>query len=665
MKLVQRIGNVALQGDYNYGKTVAFFEEYKECIDEIAIFTRGSHAAMFPLDFIREDVENLKIRIADLHQRGFKSVGLNVWATIGHIDEDYELYGRPYQPIVGFNGEESKACMCPEDPEFKEYLKEKYTLYATTAPDFMWVDDDVKYFWNGVKFGCFCPLCMERFNKKLGTQYTREQLVEAMEQPGAVELRGLWVQDIEDRMTELFEFLRKTVDEVNPKIDMGFQTQHQGWSTYNGMNYKRWLPILGTKGRPGEGFYFDRIPTDVCTKALSTARQAAEYPESTTDVQYELENFPNYSFFQKSQRVVDAEITLAVAQGINGVLMNDFGGMSTDNGERPGDYVIRELAPYYAKMKQHRVGWDKMEEYGRGLYGRGFYPAISAKYDARRPLHNGESFFQTYENTKLHNVLETYTLGHIGVPLTTNPKAADGVVFTGNLPDGYTDEELVEFLKRPVIMDATALKAFERRGLEKYIGARWVADREDGIHEVFAKDEPINEGFEYFARDIHPAFFGGYGSILKIVNDDVIVLSYIEDKLGNRLGVGATLFENELGGKVCVLGYGAFQGINSLGRMVQMRRIVDYMTDGKQLTKFVDPCLAQQFVLSDDNKTMATIINMSMDSMDQIRYAIRGAKQATVIKQGIETMLEAEMQGDYGVFTIPYLEAFETCTFLV
>lgn len=140
------------------------------------------------------------------------SVGLNVWATIGHIDEDYELYSRPYQPIVGYKGDESKACMYPEDPEFKAYLKEKYTLYATTEPDFMWVDDDVKYFWNGVKFGCFCPRCMDRFNKKMSTNYSAKSLVEEMEKPDAIELRGAWVQDIWSRLRYVHFWLKMKND---------------------------------------------------------------------------------------------------------------------------------------------------------------------------------------------------------------------------------------------------------------------------------------------------------------------------------------------------------------------------------------------------------------------------------------------------------------------
>jgi len=113
------------------------------------------------------------------------------------------------------------------------------------------------------------------------------------------------------------------VRQVNPALRLGFMTQHQGWSTYNGMDFEAWFGALGAvKGRPGEGFYFDTVPDDVLNKALSTSRQACEYPDTVNDVQYELENFP-YHNWQKSDRIVLAEMGMTFAQGMNGVLLNN------------------------------------------------------------------------------------------------------------------------------------------------------------------------------------------------------------------------------------------------------------------------------------------------------------------------------------------------------
>lgn len=656
MKIAQRIIYNLLENDESYNLVADFLERHRASVDEITLFTGYCHHGAIPLETLRPQAAILARRIEDLHKRGFKSVGLNVHTTLGHIDEAFLRYGQPFTPIMGYRGDESKACFCPVHEDMKQFLRDKYTMYAETKPDFMWVDDDVKFFWNGVKFGCFCPVCMERFNKKMGTNYTREELVAAMEQPDAIELRAAWVHDIDDRIAELFTMIRETVDKVDPSIEMGFQTQHQGWSSYNGMNFERWLPILGNKGRPGEGFYFETTPKDVCTKALSTARQAAGYPASVTDVQYELEDFPNYSVLQKSVKLNMAELTLAIAQGMNGLLLNNF--------QTHAKTAVWEMENFYNTLSRNRICWDKMEFFARGMRGSGFYPAISREYDARRPLHNGQSFFTTYEVAENHNVMKTYKLGHLGIPLTVDEKNTDCAIFTGDLPDGFTDEELLGFLKKAVLMDAPAARAFERRGLGKYLGVRCVEDRDDSIMERFVDNDPINEGFEGFVLDVRPAFYGGVGTIMETTDPKTRVISELVDPEGAYQGVATSLYENELGGRVCVMGYGAFQSVDSQGRLFQMRRVAEYLTFGKQQTRFVDSCLAQQFVRTDGKRTMATVINLSLDNMEEIRFEIRGAKKAVLLKNGVETKITAEECGEYGRFVLPVLEPFATCTLL-
>jgi len=112
------------------------------------------------------------------------------------------------------------------------------------------------------------------------------------------------------------------------------------------------------------------------------------------------------------------------------------------------------------------------------------------------------------------------------------------------------------------------------------------------------------------------------------------------------------------------MGYGAFQSVDAQGRLFQMRRVAEYLTFGKQQSRFVDSCLAQQFVRTDGKRTMATVINLSLDNMEGIRYEIRGAKKAVLLQNGVETKITAEACGEYGRFVLPVLEPFATCTLL-
>ena len=110
-------------------------------------------------------------------------------------------------------------------------------------------------------------------------------------------------------------------------------------------------------------------------------------------------------------------------------------------------------------------------------------------------------------------------------------------------------------------MDAPAVRAFERRGLGKYLGVRCVEDRDDSIMERFVDNDPINEGFEGFVLDVRPAFYGGVGTIMETTDPKTRVISELVDPEGAYQGVATSLYENELGGRVCVMGYGAFRGM--------------------------------------------------------------------------------------------------------
>ena len=667
MKIAQRIGAPLYYDEHSYKKLISFLERNRDCFDELALFTSFSAHGALPLEHIRTQAAVIRERISDLKRRGFPSVGLNVQVTLGHLDEDYEFYGQPFQPIVGYKGDSALSCFCPESPEMKNYLKEKYRIFAETEPDFMWIDDDIKFFWNGVKFGCFCPNCMNRFNRRMQTNYTRETLVEAMEEPDAIDLRAAWVQDIRDRITDLLSMIGDAVRQVHPHMRLGFQTQHQGWCTYNGMDFAAWFPALGaTMGRPGEGFYDDKMPISVCQKALSTARQAEEYPASVNDVQYELENFPTYSTIQKSCRMNIAELTLAIAQGMNGLLLNSF----------PDSAVVLndDLSRLYAHIRDIRPNWELMEQFAHKSIGVGFYPAFSSKYDQRRPLHHGQSFFQTNETTADHNVMQTYSLSTIGIPMTVDSNHAYGAVFTGDLSDGFTDDELLEFLSRSVILDHKAVRAFERRDLSKYLGVRCATeDLADSVFESFT-DHPINIGLEGYGRNVHPAYFGGGGAALLVIDENVEVLSHLvrpsfgeangNVRKGECLGPAATLYENSLGGRVCVLAYAAWQRVESYARLMQMQRISEYLCKNRPMTKFMSPHPAAQFVRKTEDGIMVTIVNLSLDVMEDMHFSVLNAGQARCLYRGNAEVMTAEPNGEYGVFLLPPLLPYETCTLI-
>ncbi len=657
MKYAQRVHYANYADDGQYKILVGFLEEHRSLIDEITLFTEDFHHGYHPLDKFQNVCDILKTRISDLKSKGFKNVGVNMLDTIGHIDEGYTIFDKsPFQHITDPYGNVSESCICPNAPGFKEYITKKYIMLAKADPDFIWVDDDIKIFYNGVKFGCFCDNCLAEFNRLNGYDFTREQLAKALCDPSQAQLRSKWVIWISELIGNLLGVIKDAVYSVNPDIKMGFMTQRQSWSTYHNCDFEMWFNKLNAvRGRPGEGFYFDDIPQNVYIKALETARQSEEYPSAVTDIQYEIEDFP-YHKLQKSAVVVDTECKLAALQGINGILANTLRIENVSSHEDAGNITDR--------LEKSKSLLDRTCEYAKNGNTYGFYPAVSSRYDMRRPLRDSETFFSFYDGIN-NDIYPVYTLGMIGIPLTMNSTGAQGVILKGNLSDGYTDGELKEFLSRGVIMDTATLKLLWERGLGEYTGVKIDGEFFDGVCEKYASD-PVNEGFEGELFDTRISFWNNTANSLKKVKDGVRTVCELVDYLDNVKGPCMTLYENELGGRVCVIGYSPFRSPASVSKRAQMQRIAEYLLKGSIPVKISDCCKACNVIRVCEDHILYGVTNLSLDILEDISLEIKDKKDCFMLTDDGEEKLECRHGEENKTQTrITRIYPFETKIFVI
>jgi len=650
VKIAQRLGYHAWLDDKIHQQTLEFLAPYKDTVEEIALFSNSGHNDKEDaLDQLRRELPILKKGMQDFRDVGFKSVGVNVLVTIGHIDEVSGEGSLPFRKIVGYQGDVSHVCCCPNNEAFLQFTEEKYRLYAQAEPDFIWVDDDIKIFWNGVKFGCFCPDCLRKFNEKYGFSYDRETLVKELDIADNTALREKWVQDVSERITNLLARIKKAIREVKPDMPLGFMTQRPSWSTYNGMDFPAWFTALdAVKGRPGEGFYFDTTPDNVILKTLSTAHQAFEYPGLVTDIQYEVEGFPCFTW-QKSRRLTVAEVLLAIGQGMNGVLLNNEAAYHKFDGLEKQYETYRKLRP-------------AMEAYLDGAANGGtggFWPAFSCKYDQRRHLAEGETFFNTLENDPRHDLTQTYALAQLGVPVTMDKRHAWGAVFTGELSQGFSDEEILELLKGAVILTGDAVASLERRGFGKYIGVTPAGEGDLALQERYDLSDPINAGMRGAFRDVHPAFFGGSAVYFTATQPGVRILSVIENHAtGTDLGIGTSVFENELGGRVCVMGYAPFLMANDIDRFVHLQGVSAWLLGDKQTAKLVTPGKTLLFVRENGKSVGLCVMQMTLDKGEGMEAAVRGAEKIFWLNGAEKVELACQKQDGWTVFTLPTLEPY-------
>jgi hypothetical protein len=90
-----------------------------------------------------------------------------------------------------------------------------------------------------------------------------------------------------------------------------------------------------------------------------------------------------------------------------------------------------------------------------------------------------------------------------------------------------------------------------------------------------------------------------------------------------------------------VLGYAAFSKIDSFARLRQMRRVAQWLA-GEPWTIMESTGLAAQFLRTNGNRTMATVINLSLDSAPPSCYGILGANSVRCLKDGEEQILPVD-----------------------
>jgi hypothetical protein len=112
------------------------------------------------------------------------SVSLNPWMEIGHLDRCRPLKeGQNFVTMVDYDGNQATMVACPLCENWKKYFLSYYQyIIQELEPEVVWVEDDFRLHNHGdLRFGgCFCDLHMKEYNKRLGTNYTRQEFTDRL-----------------------------------------------------------------------------------------------------------------------------------------------------------------------------------------------------------------------------------------------------------------------------------------------------------------------------------------------------------------------------------------------------------------------------------------------------------------------------------------------------
>lgn len=625
----------------------------------MALFTEYSHHGYYPLAQIQDLCKVLEKRMTALRSIGIKSVGLNVLDTIGHIDEAWDVLEKPpFGTMMGHDGSVSRSCMCPNGEAYRKYIWEKYQLMAKTNPDFIWVDDDIRMHHHSVAYACFCPQCIDKFNRTNGTAYTREELVKAINSPDGGEWRKAWLEQNRFTIVELLEWIRKSVQEVNLNIQLGLMTCGVTWGNYSNPNYGEWMDALdATKGRPGGGFSDDDHPLDFVRKIFECARQIPLYSRKVTDIQYELENFP-YQKLSKAVYTVILECTASLLVGHTGIAFN---ALSFDDN-----------FPLLDAIRKQKGMWETIRRLSENSVNVGLYPCFSLEHAEKRTVREGDWFNSSYAQ----KVDQAYELAKIGIPLTMDEKGASANILIGTMPEAYTDEALKKMLTQGVMMDGQALEILLRRGMGSYCGVEIERIIDNGVYERMY-DHPFNGVAANGKRDVYITFWGDDSRcyVLKKTAPETQFISGLETIQGVPVGPCLSLYENDLGGRVAVCGFMPWRFIGSMEKRHQLNEICNWIC-GSRMPVCIRECVKVVPFMrkaSDGKSALLMLVNGSLDETGKIRILLDAKGEINVselqkngdmtpcktVKEAIADQTEVEIENmkswEFKVLYIEYL----------
>ncbi|MCL2517557.1 MAG: hypothetical protein FWF15_03240 [Oscillospiraceae bacterium] len=646
-----RIGNIVSEDPSLFRELLETLNEYRNVVQQITLFISVSHSVM-PLGTAKRQAEIFRERMKTAREYGFES-GINILTTIGHHEEnlDNSLHAE-YTHTTNIGGNISLGCYCPNDENFKrEYVTELYKIVVSAEPDYIWIDDDVRLCGHGpVTYTCFCDNCLNIFYEEFGKKYTRGELKAAFDK----DLSLKWLQHNRNTLARLFAHIEKTVSEASEKvIPIGFMT---GERYYEGYSFAEIADILkGDKERqvywrPGGGAYTEEPLYEIIYKSHEIGRQVSLLPDHVQTIQAEIESFP-YQEMKKSPTATAMEAAAYIAAGCTGAAYNITPDVITFTGETPKD-----SARMYDRLNKTQPFYDLLiNTFGRAPH-TGVFAGWTTDYWA------AESDFTAGWTGHFHKYSQD--LLDIGFPVAYSPENACVTTLYGNAVKVMSANLIEKLLSGGVYMDAGALINLNEMGY-------------GGLTGFAVKDFKYKDCMEYFTdhdlnsdipagtgRNSYQAFYGNAAGVIEPTNPLVQILSTMKDYSGNVLSeCSMGVFENSLGGRICIAGYAPWTFLHSRPKVKQLKNVFRYLSKDT-LPSFTESyCKLQNWTRRLDNGGLgAALLNPSLETLqDTVILLKTESSSCFVYDMNCERIkLNCSFNQDgYKAFKIPVIEPWK------
>lgn len=656
--LIQRLGSSTQKKDEFTDSLIKEIKKHPNSCDEIWLASDYGFPA---IEKHKDSAAELKAVAEKFRKNGIR-VSLQISNTIGHGEymssrdcSGLVYEGSPVGKMVGHDGTVAGYCFCPNNEYFREYVKSYVKEYSKILPDCVWIDDDLRMSnHDPVRFGCFCDDCIDKFNKKYGSDFSREKLVQEINF-GKPEWREKYIEFVRETMYSFTYMIAEAVHEVSPDSVMGYQYCAHGGYTGYGYSYifdaMRKATGFIPKTRPGGGAYDDYDMNAFFDKAHIINWQNFMLPEYIEEKCPEIENLPDVKF-GKTIAGTCFETTYYFACGNTSMsyalLMNDY---------EPMEWHGEMLAAF----SEHFDYWKMLAEYSRNTSQAG----IVIAYPKKMYMKKAEKEFDWNGELWFTGGVE---LEKCAVPAAYSHDDTSVYFLHGDCAELMTDEELEYLLDKPVITDGKTLAILNRRGVKIGADAEKISVRK--LYAEYTKHE-INRGFEGGKWSIAIYFADGYKIIDKDGSAEPLGIYKTNAAEAENTGeIASAVINTHKGAKWAVFGDNLWNKVISSEKRQQILNTAEYLKPGR-ITAVLQTHV-KAVVLPRENKehklTSVTVTNCTVGKSGSLKLRLRnpaGEKFLFMSQYNGRKELSFERDnGDY-LIEIPSVDAWSSATVFV
>lgn len=187
------------------------------------------------------ELNALKENAEYLHDFDFE-VGAWFWTFMDDEKNGYTMMTSP-------DGKKSSSVVCPTDENYCKLMHSFLVDCTATGVDMIMFDDDFRYGFHDIGFGCLCENHCKLICGQLGENVSRETIAEGVMNGGKNRYRDAFIAANGIALENFARGCRESVDSVNPNVRLGFCSCITSWDI-DGTTPDRISEILAGNTKP-------------------------------------------------------------------------------------------------------------------------------------------------------------------------------------------------------------------------------------------------------------------------------------------------------------------------------------------------------------------------------------------------------------------------------